>query len=121
MKREISRCAMEDRIKLSMLLDIYGNLLTEKQKSIMDLYYNCDLSLSEISEHTSTSRQAVYDIIRRCHKLLLGYEIKLELMKKSLMMKKKVEVLMKKIDEVETSGNKKLICDIKKYIKDNIK
>lgn len=54
---------MDKNVKIGMLLDIYGELLTEKQRDILDLYYNNNLSLAEIAEEISITRQAVRDSI----------------------------------------------------------
>jgi len=81
---------MEDRVEISLLMDFYGPLLTEKQIEIMQWYYNDDLSLSEIAEINKTSRQATHDLIKRCYKQLLSYESKLNLLQKSISREKEI-------------------------------
>lgn len=61
---------MEKAIYLSLLLDFYGELLTEKQREYADLYYNENLSLSEIAENDGISRQAVRDTLLRAEAAL---------------------------------------------------
>lgn len=80
-------------------MDYYGPLLTEKQKSIMELYYNDDLSLAEIAELNSTSRQAIHDLIKRCYKQFLSYESKLNLLEKSLEKEKKISEFLNQVNE----------------------
>lgn len=61
---------MEKNVKIGMLLDLYGELLTEKQKDILDLYYNNNLSLAEVAEEVGITRQAVRDSIVKGEKKL---------------------------------------------------
>ena len=96
---------MEDRVEISLLMDYYGPLLTEKQKSIMELYYNEDLSLAEIAELNNTSRQAIHDLIKRCYKQFLAYESKLNLLQKSFEKEKKIINLLEKINEKYSLSN----------------
>jgi predicted DNA-binding protein YlxM (UPF0122 family) len=63
-------------LRMTMLFDFYGELLTEKQREYFDLYHNEDLSLSEIAERAGISRQGVYDIINRAERILTATEQK---------------------------------------------
>lgn len=60
--------------RISLLLDFYGELLTDKQRDAVEMYYNEDLSLAEIAEHTGTTRQGVRDAVKRAETLLLSLE-----------------------------------------------
>ena len=65
---------MKKELFVNVLLDAYRGLLTDKQADILSLYYEEDLSLSEISEHYNVTRQGVLDIIRRCESKLYRFE-----------------------------------------------
>lgn len=61
---------MDKNVQIGLLCDIYGELLTEKQQNILDLYYNQNLSLAEIAEEVRITRQAVKDSIAKGEKRL---------------------------------------------------
>jgi predicted DNA-binding protein YlxM (UPF0122 family) len=73
---------MAKNMELSFLLDFYRELLTEKQREAIELYYNEDLSLSEIADNEGISRQGVRDAIKRAEGLLLELEERLGLAKR---------------------------------------
>ena len=64
---------------MCLLFDSYGDMLTDKQRELFDLYYNEDLSLSEIAEHAGITRQGVRDAIVRAEHTLRQVEDKLGL------------------------------------------
>lgn len=68
---------MAKELKFVMLLDCYGDLLTEHQRSVMEMYYCEDLSLAEIGAPMGITRQAVMSLIKRTEGILLNYEKKL--------------------------------------------
>lgn len=65
-----------DPAQMALLFDFYGELLTEKQRELFDLYYNQDFSLGEIAENEGISRQGVHDTIARAEQALRNYEEK---------------------------------------------
>jgi len=66
----------DDTLKMTMLFDFFGDLLTDKQREYFDLHHNEDLSLSEIAEKAGITRQGVYDIIARAERTLEEMERK---------------------------------------------
>ena len=62
-----------DALTMTLLYDYYGELLTEKQRQLFDLYYNQDYSLSEIAQTAGISRQGVHDTLARAEQLLDRY------------------------------------------------
>lgn len=96
---------MNEIVKLSLLYDFYGELLTEHQKSICEDYFFNDIGLSEIAEERGTSRQAVHDMVKRIEKLLLGYEEKLHLVERFLKTKDMIKQVKGYIDELVSYEN----------------
>ena len=105
---------MEKIVEQGLLYDFYGELLTEHQRKIYeDAVYN-DLSLSEIAEMQGISRQGVHDLIKRCSRILEGYENKLHLVKRFNEIKEKVRQ-MDELAENETVGQEQLRRNIKQW------
>ena len=73
---------MSKNLSVSVLMDFYGGLLTDKQKECLELYYNQDFSLAEIAENMDISRQGVRDFIKRGEKQLEEFEEGLGLLKR---------------------------------------
>ena len=86
---------IEKTQRINNLLDLYRDLLTDKQQEIMDMYFIYDLSLSEVALDTNTSRSAVFDLIKRTTKTLENYESKLHLLEK----RNKILDVIKDLDE----------------------
>lgn len=78
---------IEDIDYIVLLKDFYGKLLTAKQQQVLVLYYEEDLSLAEISEHTGSTRQAVHDLLRRAKALLYKYEARLGMVQQARVLK----------------------------------
>lgn len=66
-----------DKIQFMRLWDLYGKLLTPNQQEITDLYFNLDLTVSEIAEQKGVSRQSVSECLALCKKQLKEYDDKL--------------------------------------------
>ncbi len=81
---------MEKIVEQGLLYDFYGELLTEHQRQIYEARVFDNLSLGEIAQDMGISRQGVHDLIRRCDKILQGYEEKLHLLQKFLSIKETV-------------------------------
>lgn len=104
---------MEKIFEQAMLYDFYGELLNDHQKSIYEEYVLDNLSLSEIAEERGISRQGVHDLIKRADKTLNEYENKLQLIRKFMNIKDKVnrinEISVEMIEGVDKERATKII------------
>ncbi len=86
--------------RMTMLYDFYGELLTERQKEFYDLYYNEDLSLSEIAENYGISRQGVRDVIVRAEAYMTEIEDKTGLVKRFMQLTPHVDAILQASAEI---------------------
>ncbi|OPY58182.1 MAG: putative DNA-binding protein [Pelotomaculum sp. PtaU1.Bin035] len=89
---------------MNLLYDFYGQLLTERQKIFMELYYCQDLSLGEIAGDYDVTRQAVHDTLKRAGQLLEDYEEKLGLVTKFKKERDKLAEAGYLLDEYAATG-----------------
>ena len=108
---------MDKKVEISMLWEIYKNLLTDKQNEYIDYYYNQDLSLSEIAENDGITRQAVRDIIKKGERKLFEYEEKLLFMKKTITQEQKIQAILSELTKIQTNSSDKKVANILDSIK----
>lgn len=106
---------MKEFYEISVLIDFYGQMLTDKQYEILDLHYNNDYSFGEIAELFSISRQGVYDNIKRGKKVLVQMEEKLRLIEKFDVQRNKISEMLEivkliDLDKLDTYTKDKIIC-----------
>ena len=104
---------MEKIVKVAQLYDMYGPLLNEKQRDVINCYYNEDLSLQEIADNDGRSKQAISDMINRSVDKLFEFENELSLLKS----KTELKASLFEIRElIESSNNKEAICKLTEII-----
>lgn len=110
---------MERIVEQAFLYDFYGELLTEHQRQVYEDFVLNNLSLSEIAQDMGVSRQGIHDMIRRCDKVLEGYESKLHLVEKFMDTGRKVKKIQKLLDDMkeqESSDFEKEIQEIQNIV-----
>lgn len=111
---------MEEKVKLSMLCQIYGKMLTKKQYEVINDYYNNDLSLSEIAENNEITRQAVRDIIKKGEKKLFELEEKLMFMDRMLKQEKKLQQILEELSQIENVSSDKKLAKILNHVREEL-
>jgi len=100
---------MDKDINMALLFDIYGGILSNFQHDCLDMHYNQDFSLSEISDNVGKTRQGVYDSIKRSEQTLENLERKLGFLKKISDLKGKIDDVKKLIGEISNVSDNSLV------------
>lgn len=108
-------------MRMILLYDIYQGLLTEKQRYMMDLYYQQDFSLAEIAETLLVSRQAVYDHLKRTEIILEKYEDNMKLLEKHFQQQVIIKNIEKKIKNCELKNAGTELSDFFDELKELLK
>jgi len=111
---------IENSIKISILLEIYGKLLTEKQYDLLDDYYNNDLSLAEIAQNGNITRQAVRDNLKKGEKKLFDYEEKLGIMKKNIKQEEQIANILSEISSITEETTDTEIANVLEDVKNKL-
>ena len=96
---------MAKNMEIAFLVDFYGDMLTDKQRDVVELYYNEDLSLAEIAAHSGITRQGVRDSIKRGEAVLLEMEERLGLAKRFRKMQDGIERIVQCAQDINFYNN----------------
>lgn len=96
---------MAKNMEIAFLVDFYGDMLTEKQRDMIELYYDDDLSLSEIAENEGITRQGVRDSIKRAESQLLEMEDRLGLARRFRTVRESIEAIRNAASEIRQINN----------------
>ena len=110
---------IEKNERLTQLCGLYGIRLTDIQQQYFSDYYFADLSLAEIAENSSVSRQAIFDNLKRTVKLLEDYEAKLKLAAHFTQIDEGLDVVLAKLEQHELESATTEVRKIKKIIEEN--
>lgn len=103
---------MKSIVEQTMLYDFYGELLTPHQRQIYeDVVFN-DMSLGEVAREMAITRQGVHDLIKRCDRILDGYEEKLKLVEKFRRTRQMAERIRQLTEEYRAGGSDALLAQI---------
>lgn len=102
---------MDRIVEKALLFDFYGELLTQHQKKVYGEYIQNDLSVSEVAGIIGISRQGAHDLIRRCEKILYGYEMKLHLVEHFQKVKEMVGTIRRYADEIISGDDREMEKD----------
>lgn len=108
---------MDKKIEVGLMLDFYGQILNEKQEDIVQMYYNQDLSLGEISEILGITRQGVHDYLKRSENTLYTMESKLGLLERFLDQKNRIAEVLQLVNVLECDINDNKFEDVNNRIK----
>lgn len=97
-------------LEMTLLYDYYGDLLTERQRSCVDLRYNQDLSLAEIAQELGVSRQGVFDNLSRAEALLRNMEEKTGCVRRALQARKAVSKILSAADQLAGNSDQDVSC-----------
>lgn len=100
---------MAKDLNVTVLLDVYGQLLTEKQRNAIDMYYNEDLSLAEIAEVIDISRQGVRESIKLGEGHLINFEEKLGVVERFRSINAHLNKIRASLKEVEFDCKEELL------------
>ena len=101
----------EKNLNISLLLDFYGDILSERQKDMLDFYYNDDLSLAEIADNYEISRQGVRSVLKKGENILINMEEKLHLAERFSSMQEKSSKIASELEDLTHNIENKEISD----------